>query len=170
MTPVRSARILLGHAIILGFGGLPVIWMGDELGLLNDRDWAAEPAHAADNRWVHRQRMPWPAPPDTHGITAGLTHLVRARRRLPHLHASVPTEVWDPRDPGVLLVVRRHPSGPLLGAYNVTPEPRLVPHEVLAWLGLDPATAVDHLADGPPEVHGGAVTLAAYQAAWLTAP
>ena len=50
---------------MLGFGGLPVIWMGDELGLLNDPDWAEEPGHAEDNRWVHRPRMPWP-PPDGH--------------------------------------------------------------------------------------------------------
>ena len=35
--PGAVARILLAHAVVLGFGGLPVIWMGDELGLLNDR-------------------------------------------------------------------------------------------------------------------------------------
>ena len=52
-------RILLVHAIVLGWGGVPVIWMGDELALRNDPDWAADPAHAADNRWVHRPRMPW---------------------------------------------------------------------------------------------------------------
>ena len=52
-------RILLAHAIVLGWGGVPVIWMGDELALRNDPDWAADPAHATDNRWVHRPRMPW---------------------------------------------------------------------------------------------------------------
>ena len=45
-TRTPSQRILLAHAMVLGFGGLPVIWMGDELGLLNDPDWAAEPDHA----------------------------------------------------------------------------------------------------------------------------
>ena len=99
------------HALVLGFGGLPVIWMGDELGLLNDPDWASVPEHAEDNRWTHRQRMPWPAPPDTHGVNASLRSLIAARQRLPHLHAAVATEVLDPRDPGVLLLARRHPSG-----------------------------------------------------------
>ena len=69
--PLALARIELVHAIVLGFGGLPVIWMGDELGLLNDPDWAEEPGHAEDNRWVHRPRMPWPAPEDLHGVNAG---------------------------------------------------------------------------------------------------
>ena len=109
--PDAPGRILLAHAIVLGFGGVPVLWMGDELGLLNDAGWADEPAHAADNRWVHRPRMPWPTPPDQHGISAGLRDLLEVRRSLPHLHSASPTEIWDPRDPGVLLVVRRHPVG-----------------------------------------------------------
>src|SRR5207237_6543557 len=54
-------RLLLAHAVVLGFGGLPVLWMGDELGLPNDDAWADQPGHQEDNRWVHRPRMPWPA-------------------------------------------------------------------------------------------------------------
>ncbi|WP_254185770.1 alpha-amylase family protein [Nocardioides panacis] len=170
--PWAVERILLAHAVVLGFGGLPVIWMGDELGLLNDPDWDTGPdgpEHAGDNRWVHRPRMPWPLPADEHGIQAGVRHLVRARAALPHLHASVPALVLDPCDPGVLLVARRHPLGPMLGAYNVMPAPRHVPLSVLHDLGLDPATVVDHVSGSPPTVRDGAVQLAPYAAAWLTA-
>ena len=167
--PDAVERILLAHAVTLGFGGLPVIWMGDELGLLNDADWAVDPAHAADNRWVHRQRMPWPLPADGHGILAGLRHLVSVRRRLPQLHAAVPTEIWDPRDPGVLLVVRRHPDGPLLGAYNVTDEARTVPGEVFFWLGLDARTAIDRIAGESPTLTPDlGVEVPPYAAMWLT--
>lgn len=166
--PWAVHRILLAHAVTLGFGGLPVIWMGDELGLLNDPAWAAEPEHGEDNRWVHRPRMPWPLPPDEHGIQAGVRRLVQVRASLPHLHASVGAEVLDPRDPGVLLVARRHPLGPMLGAYNVMPEPRHVPLEVLRVLGLDPARVVDHVAGTTPTVRDGAVQLAPYAAVWLT--
>ncbi len=171
--PQAVDRILLMHAISLGYGGLPVIWMGDEIGLLNDHEWAREPAHAADNRWVHRQRMPWPAqadPPDPHGIYAGLRHRIAVRAGLPQLHASAPTEVWDPRDPGVLLVVRRHPEGHLLGAYNVTSEERAVPSEVFAWLGLDAANVHDHISGARPEAAADGVVVPAYAAQWLTAP
>ena len=133
--PGAVPRILLAHAVVLGFGGLPVLWMGDELGLLNDQGWADEPAHAADNRWVHRPRMPWPVPTDTDGVREGLAHLLDVRKRLPHLHAAHPTEIWDPRDPGVLLVVRRSPAGPLLAASNMTDRPASVPSDVFHWLG-----------------------------------
>jgi amylosucrase len=165
--PHAVRRILLAHALVLGFGGLPLIWMGDELGLLNDPDWDAEPEHADDNRWVHRPRMPWPPPPDTHRIQRGIRDLVRARASLPHLHASVPAEVLDPRDPAVLLVARRHPLGTMLGAYNVRDEPRHVPVDVLRDLGLDPAQVVDHLTGSPPHVQDDGVQLPPYAAAWL---
>ncbi len=29
-------RILMGHALIASFGGIPLLYMGDEIGLLND--------------------------------------------------------------------------------------------------------------------------------------
>jgi amylosucrase len=165
-------RILLVHAVILGFGGVPVLWMGDELGLLNDPDWDTVPEHADDNRWAHRPRMPWPAPPDDHGssrhrILNGIRALVRARASLPHLHASVPAEVLDPRDPAVFLVLRRHWLGPMLGLYNMTPEPRHVPLEALWSAGLDPAGVVDHLTGAAPDIADDAVRLPPYGAAWL---
>src|SRR5699024_140182 len=51
------ARLLLGYAVVFGFGGIPVIWSGDEVAALNDPDWASVPDHADDNRWVHRPRL-----------------------------------------------------------------------------------------------------------------
>jgi amylosucrase len=168
--PHAVRRILLAHAIMLGFGGLPVIWMGDELGLLNDADWAATPEHAEDNRWAHRPPMPWPVPANTHRIQGGLRSLVQARASLPHLHASVPSRVLDPRDPAVFLVARQHPLGPMLGAYNMSPEPRHVPLEVLRSVGLAPATVVDGLTGEAPTIVDDAVQLPPYGAAWLVQP
>ena len=143
--------------------------MGDELGLLNDRGWADDPAHAGDNRWVHRPRMPWPVPTDTHGIREGLVHLLDVRRGLPHLHAATPTEVWDPRDPGVLLVVRALAGhGPLLAAANMTDRPARAERRLplARHGGRRPARPPDRRR---PTFDGEAITLAPYAAAWLTA-
>ena len=49
------------YAVAFSFGGLPLIYMGDELALRNDSGWARDPAHAHDNRWMHRPRMDWAA-------------------------------------------------------------------------------------------------------------
>ena len=52
-------RLRCAYAIVYGFGGIPLLYMGDELGLLNDASYLDEPEHADDNRWMHRPRMPW---------------------------------------------------------------------------------------------------------------
>src|SRR4051794_36833751 len=52
-------RVLLLHAIAFAHGGLPLIYMGDELGLLNDAAYLDEPDKADDNRWMHRPFMDW---------------------------------------------------------------------------------------------------------------
>ncbi len=169
--PHAVARVLLAHTVVFGFGGLPVLWSGDELGLLDDPHWAEEPGHAEDNRWAHRPRLPWgtdgPPAPTSPAIVAGLAALTRARATLPQLHASVAAEVLDPRDPAVLLVARRHPLGTVLGAYNVAPELRHVPLDVVRQLGLDPDRLVDHLTGAAPRISDGAVQLTPYQAVWL---
>src|SRR5690606_2153102 len=52
-------RILLGHALIASYGGIPLIYMGDEIALLNDWSYLRMPEHAHDSRWLHRPRMDW---------------------------------------------------------------------------------------------------------------
>ena len=52
-------RICLLHAVTYSYGGLPLLYMGDEIALLNDRGWADDPEHADDNRWIHRPVMDW---------------------------------------------------------------------------------------------------------------
>lgn len=48
------ARIHLLFGIILTIGGLPLIYLGDELGKLNDYDFLNDPNKKEDSRWVHR--------------------------------------------------------------------------------------------------------------------
>ena len=52
-------RILLIHGIILTAGGIPLIYLGDEIGTLNDYTYRDDPAHERDSRWVHRPRANW---------------------------------------------------------------------------------------------------------------
>ncbi len=47
-------RIVLLYAIILTIGGIPLIYLGDEIGTLNDYSYSKEPGKARDSRWVHR--------------------------------------------------------------------------------------------------------------------
>ena len=52
-------RILLMHGIILTIGGIPLIYLGDELGTLNDYTYVDSPEKEGDSRWVHRSKFNW---------------------------------------------------------------------------------------------------------------
>ena len=171
-------RVLIGHAVILGWGGLPVIWSGDEIGTLNDPNWAEVHDHAGDNRWANRPPLDWsvvdslsdePASPAAR-VFSGMQSLLRARASLPHLHAAVTAQPLPTSSPGVLGVLRRHPIGPMVGLYNMTEHERYVPGWWLREQGLDPSTVLDHVSGAAPEVtEYDDLRLSAYQPLWLTA-
>ncbi|MGV9671059.1 alpha-amylase family protein [Gordonia sp. NPDC003504] len=170
-------RMFLIHAIIYGWGGIPVIWSGDELGTPNDAHWAAEPGHADDNRWAHRPRLD-PARPalrdDTTTVPgrlfAGLRHLGRIRSSLPHLHARVPSEIaWA--DGPVLVTLRRAPLGPMICVYNVSACTVSFPVEVITGHGF--ARPWDVISDRAVTADAdGLLWLTPYAAWWVieTAP
>ncbi|MBU0654400.1 MAG: alpha-amylase [Gammaproteobacteria bacterium] len=51
--------ILLLHGMTLSFGGIPLLYYGDEIGTLNDKTYLDDPAKANDSRWAHRPRINW---------------------------------------------------------------------------------------------------------------
>ncbi len=169
------ARLRLAHALVMGWGGIPVIWSGDELGQLNDPGWADEPGHEDDNRWTHRPRLDWRRAASRHDrssvagrVFEDLVALGRARARLPQLHGSVETGLGAVDDPGVLVTLREHPVGRLVGVYNVTPDWRRWPGHRAHELGV--AGSADAITGEPlPWGGDGDVWLEPYAALWLPA-
>ena len=51
--------ILLLHSLIMSFGGIPLLYYGDEIGTLNSNDYTADATRAADSRWIHRPVYDW---------------------------------------------------------------------------------------------------------------
>jgi amylosucrase len=169
------SRLRLAYALVMGWGGIPVIWSGDELAQTNDPAWDTEPGHEEDNRWAHRPRLDWARAQSRHDsetvagrVFSGLARLGQVRGSLPHLHASVETRVEPVDDPGVLVTVRDHPVGRFVGVYNVTDQWRPWPGHRVHALGM--AEAVDRITGTPiPWGGDGQVWLPPYAALWLTA-
>ena len=169
------ARINLLHTAILGFGGVPLLYMGDEIGQLNDHDYVADPEHAADNRWVHRPRMDWDAvaaadnDPSTPGgrILAGLRHTIGVRKRLPQLHASIESRVLPSPDSRVLLLTRDHPEGMLIEAYNFSEDVVELPTYVLRSRLGD--STVEQISGYDYSLAPDTLRIRPYQPLWLTA-
>lgn len=167
------ARLFLATAIAAGWGGIPVVWSGDELGMRNDPSWADEPGHADDNRWAHRPRLDWRLAERRHDrsttaskVFEGVAHLARVRAGLPQLHAAADTTVIMDTDPGVLAVVRAHPSGAMVCVYNLTDSWRPFAYRHFTEAGIvHPRNAIENR-----DVHvgdDGNVGLSPYAAWWV---
>ena len=101
-------RVLLLYSVVLSYGGLPLVYMGDEIGLRNDTGYVDDPQTAGDNRWLHRPRMDWDAagrrrdPASVEGrLFGGLRALIAARRERTVLHAAGTVEPFDTGNPHV---------------------------------------------------------------------
>ncbi|KAA9394952.1 amylosucrase [Kocuria coralli] len=88
-------RVLLAHAIAMSTGGLPLLYLGDELAQLNDPQWHLDPANGNDSRWAHRPPFPREAYEQRHDtstvagqIFEGLQHMLRVRRETPEFEGA----------------------------------------------------------------------------------
>ncbi|WP_421808488.1 amylosucrase [Flagellimonas sp.] len=52
-------KIIMLHGITLAFGGIPLIYAGDEIGTLNDYSFQTDDAKKGDSRWVNRPMQDW---------------------------------------------------------------------------------------------------------------
>jgi amylosucrase len=167
-------RLLLLYAIAFAHGGLPLIYMGDELGLRNDHGYADDPARRDDNRWMHRPPMDWAAAERRHDqatvegrLWAGLRRLVEARRATRAVHAQGATEpIWTGND-HVFGLVREHAGERLLVLASFAPERQAI-HAGVAW---DRGFAVEPAAANPDgralRVDRDFVVLEPYQYLWV---
>ncbi len=166
-------RILMGHALIAAWGGIPLIYMGDELALPNDEGYLANPDHAHDSRWIHRPRMDWALAETRHlgdtpaaRVFRGTKQILARRAATPALHAAVPVRVVTSGNDAILAFQRLAPTGTLLGLFNFTEHWQHLPEAVVRTLGAQEMH--DALSDKRVETHGGQIALPPYARVWLT--
>ncbi|MBL0381866.1 MAG: alpha-glucosidase C-terminal domain-containing protein [Desulfofustis sp. PB-SRB1] len=135
-------RILLMHGVIFTIGGIPLIYLGDEIGMLNDHDYGAEADHTGDSRWLHRPRFDWErsalrhdqnSPPGR--IYHGLLKLIQLRQQHPVFSRS-DTEIVDPGNPHVLGYFRHHDEQTALVLANFADTPQQIAGTRLRHLGM----------------------------------
>lgn len=162
-------RIILLHAVILAAGGIPLLYIGDEIATLNDYGYLDDPGKADDSRWVHRPAFDWaraerrhdPATPEGR-VYGALTHLIALRKATPAL-ADRQTRFFDTYNPHVLGFIRNEQVIVLANFYDW---PQNVHRDVLAaYLPL--AEQLTDLVTGRVYTVREVLTLEAYQVMWL---
>ncbi|MFP5290289.1 MAG: alpha-amylase family protein [Actinomycetes bacterium] len=148
-------RIVLAHSIPLSTGGVPLLYLGDEVGQLNDYTYTVDAAHRDDSRWVNRP--PYPAeryaqrhdPSTAAGMLyARLTRLLAVRRETAEF-AGGALIAFDARNAHVVGYQRPGSGTRVVCFANVADDPQTVTALTLSGL---PAVATDL-------IDGGAVDL-----------
>ncbi len=171
-TDMAIERILMGHALIASFGGLPLIYMGDEIGTLNAPGPYVMPDGGTDTRLMQRPVMDWAKaarardPMTVEGrIFDGIAHIMARRAATPALHAAHPTEVVALPSDAVFAFRRADPARPLIALFNFTETAQSVALADLRAAGLQGLTDCLTGLDITPDA--GQIQLAPYGRMWL---
>ncbi len=139
---ISIRRILLLHGIMMMIGGIPLIYLGDELGTLNDYGYDKDPAKAGDSRWLHRSRFDWQDAEQRNDMSTvagriykGLLRLIQLRQQnLAFTRAE--TEFTDTGDRHVFGFFRNHDQYSVLVLGNFSENERRLDARRLRHMGM----------------------------------
>ena len=135
-------RILLLHAIILTAGGIPLIFLGDEVGTLNDYEYRTNPALAEDSRWVHRPVTDWEKIEQRNQpgsiqqrVYRGLQQIIRLRKEH-EVFSGNQLQAIGSGNPHVLCYIRKYHSEQVLVIANFSEQEQSLNADILGKHGL----------------------------------
>ncbi|MHB0991663.1 MAG: amylosucrase [Burkholderiales bacterium] len=126
--------ILLLHSIILSFGGIPLLYYGDEIGTLNSIEYLADPSKCDDNRWANRSSFDWSKAERRHQngtaeqrIFSGLKKMIALRKKTNAFADFDNRQILEVDNPNLLVFFRIDPQNSrskvlVIGNFNVAPQ------------------------------------------------
>jgi amylosucrase len=165
---LAERRMTALQALVMAMPGLPLIYLGDEIGTLNDHSYRDDPENAHDTRWAHRPWFDWDraALRSDRSTTAGRIHdkvknLAGLRRERPAFAAGSTTTVLSTGDHRVLVFENVAPNDRVLVIANLCAE------SVEVEPGQLPDRTVIDVINGGSTNPGLGLDLAPYEVVWL---
>lgn len=174
-TAVRT--IVLLHATILSFGGIPLFYYGDAIGMLNNVEYLADPAQRDDNRWAHRSHFDWDKAQKRHQpgsveqrIFGSLKKLIALRKEIPAFADFDNREVLATGNPNLLALLRNaRPHARVLVIANFNDRPQTLDVAPLRARGLFQQDSMLDLCSGTRvALDGGMLAIPPLSFYWLT--
>ncbi|MCI5222060.1 MAG: alpha-amylase [Candidatus Electrothrix sp. AR4] len=175
-------RILLLHSLLLSFGGIPMLYYGDEVGTFNDFSFLDDKNKADDNRWMHRPRLDWDAlsrrnDPGTveYTIFQELRKMIAVRKEVEAFADFNNRKLIDLENDHLFAFIRsKHPrfyrrtSESIFVLANFDRHPQAADIKMLQEDGLGNYESLTNLFTGrPPDCFRNELILSPYQFYWL---
>ncbi|MFW5802170.1 MAG: amylosucrase [Spirochaeta sp.] len=176
-TSVRKICMLYG--VVFSFGGIPIVYYGDEIGYVNDYSYRNRESEREDNRWMHRPVFSWDKAkrsriPGTveHTVFSAMKRMIEVRKQIPELGHLTQPELVDSGNEHVFAYLRHLNSSRTLVLANVSPAVQSVPQEIVQRIFDHPAAANllrvrDAITGDPPAIQQEQLLLPPYELLWL---
>jgi amylosucrase len=170
-------KILLMHGVIFSYGGIPLIYAGDEIGTLNDYSFTKHIDHKNDNRWVNRPMQDWKTVAKLHktsnhstAIFNGLKHMIQLRKKLPIFADSHSIVIHPSPNTHLFVFERNNGKTKLWVLSNFDENTQFLDSSWLFSIGMTVENdLVDLIADKNVVIQNNRLKLGAYQHLWITA-
>jgi len=163
-------RILLIHGVILTIGGIPLIYLNDEIGVLNDYSYQDDPSKEGDSRWVHRPATDWERMDLREDLDAIEGRIFQNLKRLIDLRKSNPVfsvgvmQIFPTGSDHILGYIRANNAQRFLVLANFSEKEGAIPNDLVRQ--FYPGESVKNLLTGDEIISAG-IKMAPYEFACL---
>jgi len=172
--------IILLHGMIMSFGGIPLIYYGDEIGTTNDYKYIKDERKSGDTRWMHRPTFDWGKAelrdkPNTieNRIFQALKKMIAVRSEVAAFADFNNRELRDTGNPHLFAFCRVNPlhqSDRVLVVGNFDAHPQHVEIEKLTQTGMMQHSQLFDLYSGEtPAMFNNVLVIPPYRFYWLQA-
>ena len=158
--------VLTLHAFMFSQSGIPVLYSGDEIGMVNDYTYKKDPNKAADSRYLHRGDYRWDLAENRSDPETVQGRIFPALQKLEEIRSShivfdADAAVWtlDTWDRSVLAIGRYKENEKFIGIYNFSE------YDKTAWINESDGMYTDLITGD--EMEARAVKIPAFGCYWL---
>jgi amylosucrase len=171
--------ILLLHSMILSFGGLPLLYYGDEIGTINDCGYLQDPFKMKDTRWVHRPVIDWDVAALRHTpgtvqyeIFSELKRMIAVRKEIEVFADFNNRELIEVKNPHLFVFGRydltKYGERVLVVANFDNKPQHLELDDVQTWVGPQPGHLIDLNTGRSPDIFKNALVIPSLSFYWLS--
>ncbi|MGD8934401.1 MAG: amylosucrase [Gammaproteobacteria bacterium] len=172
--------IILLHGMIMSFGGIPLLYYGDEIGTTNDYRYVEDERKSGDTRWMHRPTFDWDKAelrhkPNTveNRIFHALKKMIAVRKEVPAFADFNNRELRDTGNPHLFVFCRvnpQHVSDRVLVVGNFDARPQHLELDSLKDTAfMHHSQIVDLYSGESPAMFKNAIVIPPYRFYWLQA-
>ncbi|WP_316678198.1 amylosucrase [uncultured Tolumonas sp.] len=166
-------KTLLMHSGIMSFGGIPLVYYGDELACTNDYSFLEDPSKQDDNRWLNRPIIDWKkaakrndAGTIEHRVFSALKHMIALRKSIPEFYNENNYQLVKNENQHVFSFLRERDWHKTLVLMNMSAQQQTLSQAILEQTGFG-HYVYDQYQQQDITLNNGVLTLEPFQFLWL---